>query len=755
MIYGRKLMLAASACAAALLSDASAATAQDQPPPPTPAGQTQAPPPAPSDQKDKTPEKPADKGSTTVQGVTVTGERGGFKSAIDRKSYDLTKDLQTQAGAPIGDALRNLPGVNVDVQGNVSIRGDSNVVILVDGKPSSLFSGPGRAQVLESLPADQYERAEVLTNPSTEFSPNGSAGIINLISKKSHGAASSGSVRAMEGTNDHWRLGASANYVSGPISLTLNAGEAYNLLRGGRTDTREGFDSSGAPTFSSFDAENLRNVQVFGFASAGLDDDLDDKTRLSLGLHSFHGSQAGDGPSPISEDNGAGVPVLIDDRVEHNTFPVADEEADLSWRRTFDGDQHDLTLSVSSNRLTISALDNYADVNVLPALPDSFEAILFDSVAVNNTVKADYERPMPKGGQLKAGYELDDENDRYNNTGFQSAPTPTGPLDPAETDLFHFDRAIQAIYTTYQQPFGKFTVLGGLRYETNRIDLDQETQHITGSRVEARLYPSLHVSYQIDDTQQLTASYSRRIERPDAQNFNPFRGVLGPLSLSQGNPALLPQQTQDYELGYQYKQGQSYYLATLYYKDNREGVTPVEQDIGNGVILTTQENLASSRSGGLELVASGKLFKTITYSLSADGAWNQIDATPLGFPNRETGYSLSGNGTIAWQATPGDLIQANGFIVGKRLTAQGYQQPGGVLFLGYRHKFDPHLSLFVTGIDVMNTMRFHTVLDTPTLREDIALQFRQRALLVGLTYSFGGATKRDPQFDFGAGGGPH
>src|ERR1700749_5048124 len=129
-------MFKAATILAATLAGAGVAQAQDHPQP------AQTPPPA-----------SADKPGTTVSGVTVTAEQGGFKSAIDRKSYDLTKDVQSQAGGTIGDALNTLPGVSVDVQGNISIRGDGNVQILVDGKPSGLFSGPGRAQVLQSLPA--------------------------------------------------------------------------------------------------------------------------------------------------------------------------------------------------------------------------------------------------------------------------------------------------------------------------------------------------------------------------------------------------------------------------------------------------------------------------------------------------------------------------------------------------------------------------------------------------------------------------
>ncbi|HEY3814493.1 MAG TPA: outer membrane beta-barrel family protein [Caulobacteraceae bacterium] len=722
---------------------AARAEAQTQPAPDPSPPPSQPPPPASPPTQDPN--------AKTVQGVTVTAEQGGFKSSIDRKSYDLTKDLQAQAGGTIGDALNTLPGVSVDVQGNISIRGDGNVEILVDGKPSGMFSGPGRAQVLQSLPADQYERAEVLTNPSAQFSPNGSAGIINLITRKSHKPTSSGSLRVMEGANQHWRLGGAANLVAGPLSFNLNIGLANNRIDGGKSTITEGFDASGTPSFKSIDADKVTDVQRFRFGTAGVDYDLDDKTRLSAGLEYFGGNEIGNGTSPILLFDGSGAPTLIEDRTEHISFPLSDLTGSLSYRRTFEGEQHDFTLSASSERMTLGAPDDYIDTGVLPAAPQSYEAVLYDGLTVKNTLKADYERPMPRGGQWKAGYELDDERDEQSHSGFNDAPTPTGPLDPAQTNRYHFDQTIQALYTTYQQPFGKFIVLGGLRYESTQLGIDQQTQHLVISRTAGRFYPSLHLSYQIDDAQQVTASYSQRIERPQPQDYDPFRAILGPLAQQQGNPNLRPQQTADYELGYQYKQGQTYYLATLYYKDNREGVTPVEQVLGGGVILTTQENLASSRSGGLELAASGKLLTTVTYNLSADAAWNEVDATPLGFAQRQTGSSLSGRGTVSWQATANDVLQANGFMNGRQLTAQGYTQPGSVLFLGYRHKFDPHLSLFVTALDVFNTLSYRQDFDTPALHQEQVLQFRQRALLVGLTYSFGGAAKRDPQFDFGNG----
>jgi outer membrane receptor protein involved in Fe transport len=755
MNYGRKLtlaelsrfvVLAAPAWFALVSPNASVAQAQPQ---------TQTPPPAPSDGKDAT-----SKDGATVQGVTVTARTDDFRSAIDRKSYDITKDLQAQAGAPIADALRNLPGVQVDTQGNVSIRGDADVTILVDGKPSSQFEGPGKAQALQSLPADQYERVEMMTNPSAEFSPNGSAGILNLISKTSHKPTDSGSVRAMLGADGRWNLGLNATYHADKATYTLSAGQVHNVLVLNTEAHREGFNSAGAPTFSTVESVSDKGDPLFTFGRAAVDYDFDAQSRLSANLHAFSAALDTRGLQSIVNGGGGGAqngPGAANDESNSGSLGIVSLGGEISYRRNFSGDQHDLTLSVSRDRESRNFSAHFDDADLIPPPPDLFNTQLSSALLYRSVVKADYEQPMPASGQFKAGYEFDNEDDRFSDSDFNDAAPPAGPLGPGQTNLFRFNRTIQAFYATYQQPLGKWTVLGGLRLETSHIDIDQATQHLTSNQQDWRLYPTLHLAYEIDDAQQLTASYSQRIERPAPEAFNPAREltIQGPLDLSAGNPDLRPQQTQSYELGYQYKKGASYYLATLFYKDNSDGLTPVEEEFGGGVVVTTQENFARSRSGGLELAASGKIGASLTYNVSGDASWNQLDATPLGFQTRQTGFALAGRGSINWQATANDLFQINGNLQSRQLTAQGFIGSTGQLFAGYRHKLSPQLTLFVVGQDLLNSERYRVTLDTPALKSDSDLRQRSRAILIGLTWSFGGATKRDPDFDFGGGGGPH
>src|SRR6185437_9264655 len=183
---------------------------------------------------DPTTAKPAETPATpppagrTVQGVTITGaSQSGFRSDIDRKSYGIASDLQTTTGS-ISDALRNIPSVEVDPQGNVSLRGDANVTILLDGKPSGQFKGASAGQALQALPADTIERVEVITNPSAEFSPEGTAGIINLISKKARKAGASGSARLSLGNQGRKQAGITGFYNSEKLALSGDINGRYD-----------------------------------------------------------------------------------------------------------------------------------------------------------------------------------------------------------------------------------------------------------------------------------------------------------------------------------------------------------------------------------------------------------------------------------------------------------------------------------------------------------------------------------------------
>lgn len=694
---------------------------------------------------------PPKPGAKQVEGLTVQGQANtGMRSDIDRRSYDITKDLQAQTGS-IADALRNVPSVQVDVNGNVSLRGDPSVTIMIDGKPSSLFKGPNRGQVLQNLPANAFERVEVMTNPSAAFRPDGTGGIINLIPKKARQLGRAGSIRATVGGTDKGQLSVNLSQVGRTLTLSGDGTWAHEKQEVDIKDHRSSLDPASGQFLTSDQATAInQTVDVF-IGRAAFDYDPDSKTRISGELR----GTAIQADVTDATDFTSQAPVTLapigftrDGKVKLKRDNLA---ANGSWRRKFGSDpDHELVVDLTQEH-NIDRLHRN-DFLAGQGLPNRAETLRNDVDADQSHVKVDYTRPFEAGSKLKAGYELEYDRSTFDNAG-ETGLTEAGELpDPTLIDLFKFDQAINGVYATYQQPFGDLTVLGGLRLEDTQIDMRDETTGFRGSNDFTRWYPSLHLAWKLDDARQLTASYSQRIARPQASDYNPFRVYQSPFNFRAGNPDLKPQLTHSFELGYQFRKGFTYYLATLYYRQNEKGVTDVVSDIGGGVFLTTKENLSSSRNGGLELVAAGRLGSKLSYQVSGDGFWNEIDASRLGFADKRSGWMLSARGALTYQMTPKDQFQLVGTLTGKRLTPQGYHQPLGLMFAGYRHQFNKDWALSVSARDLLGSYKDVLVLDTPILHDRQETHVDLRAVFVSLTYSFGSGPRKDTGIDYGGAG---
>lgn len=695
-------------------------------------------------------EKPQD-GSTTVEAVTVTADRNAIRSDIDRQSYSLANDLQATTGS-LADALRGVPGVQVDVQGNVSLRGDSNVTILIDGKPSGMFNGDGRADALLQMPADQIERVEVITNPSAAFSPEGSAGVINLVTKKTRKRdMRTGTLRANVGSDGRYNGGVSGSVVRGPLTLSGDAGIRHDRQEFTVTADRERFDAGSGAFLPSRQALRSEGEGDMYNLRGGMDYDIDARTRFSAEVRRRAMEFDGDSVEAYEGEDPFGAVVSAYDREANTTFERANTGGFVRLRRQFDGTEHDLSGDLSFERTTVDrnsrALAEYA----LPPQPDLFEDIRTGFTADTWRLKVDYNRPTAGDGRLRAGTDFEWTSNDYDNRGERgAAPGSTTPV-PALTNRFLYDQDVQAFYVTYQRPVGPVTAQLGLRFEATQIDINQVTSAVTDENKYLGLYPTLHLSYDINEDQQLKASYSRRIQRPGAQDLNPYVIYVDPFNLRSGNPDLDPQITDSFEAAWQYRQGQSFYLLTAYWRENRDGITDVVRDLGGGVFLTTRENLAESRNGGLEFVANGKLSKTLSYSLSGNAFWNEIDGSGFTGGRDRSGWTAQGFGQLSWQATPKDFVQLSGHVMGDRLIPQGELKGGGILNLGYRHKFNDKLSMVVTAQDILGTAEFEQVIDTPLIRERSKREMDFQAVYIGFSWSFGAPRRQPERFDFEGG----
>ncbi|MFY8210338.1 MAG: outer membrane beta-barrel family protein, partial [Caulobacter sp.] len=381
-----------------------------------------------------------------------------------------------------------------------------------------------------------------------------------------------------------------------------------------------------------------------------------------------------------------------------------------------------------------------------------YEAFSFGSEQKRANWKLDYTKPLANQSKLKTGLDFEGADNDYNNYGARGATLRGQSIDPARTNRFAYDQDVFAAYVTYERPFGDLTVQTGLRAEQVEIRTDQITTGQKGSNDYLRLYPTLNAGYRLNDANSLSAGFSRRVARPGPQDLNPYPIYQDPYNFRAGNPDLKPQVTDSFELGWQYRKGPTTYLATAFYRDTRDGVTDVVKDLGGGVFLTTRENLAKSRNGGLEFVVVGRLTPKLTYNVSGQAFWNEIDAASLGFTGKRSDTALSGRANVNYQATPKDFFQVNAFTSGRRITPQGYREPIQMINLGYRRKVNDKLNFVVTVNDVVDSFKIAGVTNAARLRDRNETKVNVRTAFIGFSYAFGGGRPRPEQFDFSTGG---
>jgi len=686
--------------------------------------------------------------------VVVTAHAATYRSTIDAKSYNLGADLKAGTGT-LGDVLRDVPSVQVDIEGNVSLRGDSDVTILVDGKPSALFNGPGRAQAIQGMSADQFERVEVMTNPSAGQTAEGSGGIINLISKHppKGGAvpSASGTLKAQIGSGDRFDVGGSGVYTSG--GLSLNGGADYR--RGGfsRTiDTRYGYPDPVTGALDPADqiqrqGQSDNDLTLNG--SVGYDLDPVDHFDASATWESYRETQ-----SQVADYQTAATfgPLALSYRSPGfvNAFFTSTSES-LGYTRTLPGDGQNLSIKLSGSQAHDAVRNVDAYSYALPVQPDLYQNLTRTSSYPQLDLKVDYKNSLPNKAKLTLGYEGKFDWQGERNDGMQGVSAATATIDPVFAEHFTFDQQVHAVYATYEQIFGKLTVQPGLRVESTTFTTNLVSAGETGRHAYLKAFPRLHLDYGLDDNSSFKASYGVRIQRPNESLLDPFRIEGSPTAYSAGNPDLKPAITQSWELGYEYRKKTTDLQATLFYRDKSNVFTRVQDDLGANVLLSTWANIGHSRSTGLELVANRDLLSHLTLNTSADVQHSEVDAGNLGISGVRKAFIISGRATVNWQVGANDFLQMGAQASGRELTAQGYY--GGAIFsdLGWRHKFGSRIAAVLTAQDPFGLSRRTIAIDTPTLIDVQKRKFNYSAVFLSLTYALGGASKKPgDNFDFGA-----
>jgi outer membrane receptor protein involved in Fe transport len=258
-----------------------------------------------------------------------------------------------------------------------------------------------------------------------------------------------------------------------------------------------------------------------------------------------------------------------------------------------------------------------------------------------------------------------------------------------------------------------------------------------------RIYPSLHITFKLNDLHELQLNYSHRIRRPEGDDLNPFPEYADPYNLRAGNPHLKPADVHSFEFGYQYKKNSTTFLSTIYYRYTYNGMTDITRYINDTVKLTTRENLTKSNSAGLELVLSKTISKLGNINLSTNTYYNTIDASGLGYSKNKSIIAWSANLSAGINLSKNSVLQITSSYSAENLTPQGKQMPSFVINTGFKQEFlNRKLVLIATVSDVFNSLKNITIIDTPELYEKIIRRRSARIIYAGLTFTFGNQNQK-------------
>jgi outer membrane receptor protein involved in Fe transport len=678
-----------------------------------------------------------------LDAVVVSAERLTEETLIDRKVYSVAADVASTFGTA-SDILSAIPAIDVDADGTVSLRGDSNVLVLIDGRPSAELSGPNAGEALQSLPAADIERIEVLTTPPPEFKAAGAAGVINIITRRRRRAGTAGTLQGSLGSSGRSSVGASLATGGGPFTVAATLGLRQDYKRrliSSDLATPGSGETPATATETSLD-EFIHRAVPLGKLVVGYAIDERDSLSASAVLTGRAGNRY-----YTELDTSTGPAGTVDSSAErlsvgHDWARSAD--ASLDWTRKLGVAGE--TLVVSASRSSYYSREHYAYTGYDPAPPAAsiatFSDLSLSDDQVDEEVRLDYVRPLGAKATLKLGYDLEDDAELMGDAGdTRDAASGAAVPNPLLDNEFRLYQQIHALYGSYQAATGSWTWLAGLRAELTHLDEQQLTLGLRTFQDYARLYPSVHVDQALTEASTLSFGASRRVSRPGADALNPFVDREYTPNLRAGNAALRPQDTDSVEAAFAHESPAVNYTATAYYRRNRDTAAAITEDQGGGYSLTTLENVPASEFAGLELIASGHATPRLGYSVNANLFHNRLDAPELGLGGLQATNGLNAKLKLDYHPTAADTLQVVYSHTARRLTPQGDQLPVSLVNVGYRRQLGRSLAAVATVSDVFNGGDYRAVVLAPTFTESFGRRILGRVLWFGLAYSFGASAK--------------
>ncbi len=549
-----------------------------------------------------------------LQEVVVQGEVSRTEFKLDKRVFNVGKDLST-TGASALEVLNNVPSVNVNIEGRISLRGSQGVQILINGKPSIIASDEGNA--LGTITADMIEKIEVMTNPSAKYDAEGTSGIINIVLKKEERKGLNGSISVNTGAPDSHSVGVSLNRRTENFNLFTQLGVGLRDMPND-LETRN-VDLINNTTILSNGTE-YRNETYYNFV-LGTDYHINNNNVLTLsGNFAMEMEDQPSNTSFVALDSNNAISSEWE-RTEVTDAKNPKFQYELQYKKDFENhEDHTLLFSGLGNFFGKDQSSEFLNTTISGDDNDSRQQTRTDFKEAIFTFKLDYTNPITDELTLETGaqYVMNDVSNDYEVNNFTNGAFVN---DPGLTNIFEFDQKVLGLYGTGSYEGKKWGIKGGLRLEQT----DQNTLLVTTSSANEQNYgnffPSLHSSYKFSDKVSLQAGYSKRIYRPRMWDLNPFFNIRNNFSVRQGNPDLQPEFTDSYEITSIYILGPASINFGVYHRyttDVIERITTFE----NNVSTTKPENIGTNRATGIEFNAKYSPAKWLT--LNGDFNYNQF-----------------------------------------------------------------------------------------------------------------------------------
>ena len=668
--------------------------------------------------------------ATELDEVEIRAEKSQTVFKLDKRVFNVGQDLSS-AGASALEVLNNVPSVNVNIEGQISLRGNAGVQILINGKPSVLASDEGNA--LGTITADMIDRVEVITNPSAKYEAEGTAGIINIVLKKEERKGANGSVSLNTGWPHNHSLGFSVNRRTERFNLFSQFGAGYRSLpRYRENENRNLVDGSALRS----EGTEFRDELFFNM-TLGADYELNRWNVLTLSGSFAYEVEDQPSQTEFTRTDGAGVIESFWERTETTEATNPKWQYELQYKKQFaDHEDHAFLFSAIGNFFGKDLASEFEDR--FPTF-STFQQTQTDFSEARYTLKADYTQPFGDHWELETGsqYFIQDVSNDFTVLDLNNE---IWIPNPSFTNLFEFDQKVLGVYATGAYEKGRWGTKLGLRVENTDVRTLLVNTQEENIQNYTNLFPTFHSSYKFSERISMQAGYSRRVFRPRLWNLNPFFNIRNQFNIRTGNPNLQPEFTDSYEVnGIWVLEKASLNLGVfhLYTTEVVERVSVPEFDGEDIINIVRPENIGTNRATGAEFNFKYEPSKRVTLTGDVNYQWFIREGTfdTLSFDFAADRWSSK---TTVKVALPADIdVEATGNFNSRFQTVQGRTSGTAFLDLGLRKKLMGGKAVINLGVrDV-----FASRIDETQIEQGIVSVYsfsqRGRFMTLGFSYGFG------------------